>query len=291
MSELPGLIINGMLTGGLHALIALPMVLVYKATQVVSIAHGQILALGAFIFWLTLHWLPFGPSLIICLVLIGLLGFIIERLALRPLIGQPLFSAFMVTFGLFMFFDGIFQLLLVGKARAIPVFFSGSTEVVGATVSISDVGTFGISLAIFLTVWLFFRYSKVGLGMRATAEDHRLAQSAGINVRLIFSIAWIFSAVVAALAGITAAQVVSVYISLPWMIVKGLVVALVGGLDSMRGALVAGLILGVLERIAAFYVDPLVGGGTAEIVPFILLLFIVLARPYGLFGLARIERI
>ena len=291
MANFASIFINGILTGGLYALIALPIVMVYKATQVVSIAHGQLLALGAFLFWLMFHWVPFVPALLISLALVALLGFIIERFALRPLIGQPLFSTFLVTFGIFMFIDGIYQLLLAGKARGIAALFPSSLQIAGTTVIVNDIWIFFASIAVFLLVWLFFRYSKLGLGMRATAEEHKLAQSVGINVRVIFSLTWIFSAAIAAFAGIAAAQVVSVYISLPWIIIKGLVVALVGGLDSMRGALIAGLLLGVMERLAAVYIDPLVGGGTAEVVPFVLLLLIVLVRPYGLFGLERIERI
>lgn len=161
----------------------------------------------------------------------------------------------------------------------------------GARVFVGDLVTFGICLMVFLLTMVLFRYTKIGLGMRATAESHELAQSVGINVRTIFSLVWIVSAVIAVIAGITAARVTDIHFPLPWLIVKGLVVALVGGLNSLPGTLIGGLILGLLENVAAGYLDPIVGGGIKEVAVYVLLLFILLVRPYGLFGLSRIERI
>ena len=291
MSELASLVIGGLLTGGLYALLALPIVIIYKSTQVVSVVHGQLFAFAALSFWFAYQQLPFIPSLLIAIVITCLLAFVMERFALRPLIGQPLFSTFLMTFALFMFLDGIFQLILGGRARGISAIFPGTIQIIDVTVSINNLVTFGVAVIIFIAITLFFRYTKAGLGMRATAEGHQLSQAVGINVRSIFTISWIVSALLAAFGGITAAQVVAIHFPLPWLIMTGLVVALVGGLDSIKGAFYAGLILGVLQRLSAFYIDPLVGGGTAEMIPYVLLLFILLVKPYGLFGLARIERI
>lgn len=285
---------SGLLNGGLYALIALAIVLVFKATEVVSLAHGQLLAFGALFFWLFyvgLGW-PLWASLLLALASGALLGFITERICLRPLIGQPLFSGFLMTFAIFMFLDGIFQLILKGQTWGIPAFFPAGTIMVGgARVFVGDLVTFGICLVVFLLTVLIFQYTKVGLGMRATAESHQLAQSVGINVRTIFGLVWILSAVIAVIAGITSARVMDIHFPLPWLIVKGLVVALVGGLNSLPGTIVAGLMLGFLESVAAGYLDPVVGGGVKEVSVYVLLLFVLLARPYGLFGLARIERV
>jgi branched-chain amino acid transport system permease protein len=138
---------------------------------------------------------------------------------------------------------------------------------------------------------LFYRYTKIGLGMRATAEDHQLAQSTGVTVRSIFSAIWVLSAVVAGIGGIALANVMDIYYPLPYLGIKGLIVALVGGLDSLPGALLAGLLLGVLENVSAGYLDPVVGGGVKEVAAYVLLLLVLLVKPYGILGLVRIERI
>jgi branched-chain amino acid transport system permease protein len=203
---------------------------------------------------------------------------------MRPLIGQPLFAGFLTTFAIFLIGDGIFQLILKGESASFSSHLPGGmASILGVPLPTTQLVSFGLAV--------FFRRTKVGLGMRATAEDHQLAQSAGISVRAIFSWIWILSAMVATVAGIALANVMDIYFPLPYVIIKGLVVALVGGLESLPGALLAGLILGILENVSAGYLDPLVGGGVKEVAAYVLLLFILLVKPYGLFGLVRIERI
>lgn len=288
------LLIMGLMEGGLYALVGAAIVIVYKATQVVSLAHGQLLGFGAFFFYLFFG--PLGLPLVVALILtflvIGFLGLVIERLTLRPLIGQPLFAAFLVTFALFMVFDGVFQLILKGSSRALPAFLpKGILRVGTLNIPEGQLVSFMAALVLFGLLGLFFQYTKVGLGMRATAEDHQLAQGTGISVKKIFSLIWILSAVVAAVSGIATANVMDIYYSLPYIGIKGLTVALFGGLDSLPGALLAGLLLGILENVSAGYLDPLVGGGVKEVAAYVMLLVILLVRPYGLLGLVRIERI
>ena len=151
--------------------------------------------------------------------------------------------------------------------------------------------SFITALFLFGLLGLFFRLTKVGLNMLATAENHELAQSTGINVKKIFSFVWGFSALVAAVAGMAAANIMDISFALPYLVIKGLIVALFGGLDSIFGALVGGLVLGILENVAAGYIDPLVGGGVKDVAAYFMLLLILLLRPYGLFGQVRIERI
>ncbi|MBA7696400.1 High-affinity branched-chain amino acid transport system permease protein LivH [subsurface metagenome] len=148
-----------------------------------------------------------------------------------------------------------------------------------------------MAILLFISLSLIFRYTKIGLGMRATAEDHRLAQSAGVTVRNIFSYIWILSALVAVVAGIATANVMDIYYMLPYIGINGLIVAICGGLDSLLGAFVVGLFLGVIENVGAGYLDPLVGGGVKDVAAYVVLLLVLLIRPYGLFGLVRIERI
>ena len=285
----------GLLTGGLYSAFAVTVVLVYKATHVASLAHGQILAFGAVFFYLCMAvlQLPTLVSFLAALALAGVLGFIIERLTMRPLIGEPLFTSFLMTFAVFMFLDGVFNLYVSGETRFIPPFLpQGNVGIGELIIAKQRASNFVMTLLPTLMVIGFFRYSKVGLRMRATAENHRLAQSAGIRVKNVFSIIWIFSSILAAVAGIGCATVMNIHYPLPYNGLKGLLVALVGGLDSIGGAILAGLLVGVIESLAAGYVDPLTDvGGTSEVVAYVLLLFILLVKPYGLFGLGRIERI
>ena len=280
--------------GSLYALVAASIVLVYKATHVVSLAHGQLVAFGALFFWLFLGGLglPFWMGLIPAFLLTALLGLLIERLTLRPLIGQPLIAAFLMTFAIFIALEGVFVLYLKGQTRALPTFLpEGNLDISGLSIPINQLISFFVAILLFAAVSLIFKFTKLGLGMRATAEDHRLAQSTGITVRNIFSYIWILSAVVAAVAGIATANVMDIYYMLPYIGINGLIVAICGGLDSLLGALVVGLLLGVVENVGAAYLDPIVGGGVKDVVGYVVLLLVLLIKPYGLFGLVRIERI
>jgi branched-chain amino acid transport system permease protein len=294
MTEFLQLVANGIAIGSLYALIGLTVVIVYKATHVVSLAHGELLALGALFFWFAsvILGLPFWLSLLLTFAVAAIMGFAVERSALRPLIGQSYLASFLMTFAVFVILDAIFQFILKGSYKVLPPLLPiEQLRVAGVVMAPAGIFGLGAALLIFIIVAVFFRYTKLGLGMRATSEDHQLAQSTGINVRNIFSVVWIISAVVAAFSGIIMAMTVNIGYSLPWVIIKGLVVALFGGLDSLFGALVAGLLLGVLECVGVGYLDPLVGGGVQDAAAFIVLLLILLVKPYGLFGLIRIERV
>lgn len=286
--------ITGLMIGSLYALVAASIVLVYKSTHVVSLAHGQLVAFGALFFWLFLGGLgvPFWIGLLPSFVLIALVGLVIERLALRPLIGQPLFTAFLMTFAVFIILEGVFVLYLKGQTRTLPAFLpTGNLVIAGLSLPINQLISFCVAILLFIALSLLFKYTKLGLGMRATAEDHRLAQSTGIAVKNIFSYIWILSAAVAGVAGIATANVMDIYYMLPYIGINGLIVAICGGLDSLLGAFVVGLLLGVVENVGAAYLDPLVGGGVKNVVGYVVLLLVLLVRPYGLFGLSRIERI
>jgi branched-chain amino acid transport system permease protein len=280
--------------GSLYALIGASVVLVYKATHVVSMAHGQLLAFGALFFYMFLVGLrlPLIVSLFLALICIVLVGLAVERFALRPLIGQPLFTAFMMTFSVFLAMDGIFQLILMGQSLSYPSYISQATLIIGPLrLPVPQVASFIFAVIIFIALALFFKYTRTGLSMKATAEDHRLAQSAGVRVKRVFSLVWVISAMVACIGGINTAFVIDIHYPLPYLGIKGMVVALCGGLDSLPGALVIGIFLGVAEQLAAGYLDPIVGGGMEEVAAYVILLAIMLIKPYGLFGLVKIERI
>ena len=276
-------------------MLGMGIVLVCKATRVVSLAHGQILFLGAYFVWLLYSaWdLPVLVAFPIGIVGAALVGMLIERLTMRPLIGQPEASLFLVTLAVFMFLDGITKLILKGFARAYHPPFIPEEPLHLGTITIPQDYLYGFIAAIVVAAALgvFFKYTRGGLGMRITAEDHMVAQSMGIRVKRVFSWAWGISGAVAGVAGVLMATRTDLFYTMPEIAFKGLIVALFGGLESLRGALVGGLALGILERMAAGYVEPLVGGGFRETAAYAFLLLILLVRPYGLFGLVRIERI
>jgi branched-chain amino acid transport system permease protein len=294
MTEFLQLLIMGLLEGGLYALLAASIVLVYKSTQVASLAHGQILAFGAiflFLFYGTLG-LPLIIALPLSFAATGLMGLVIERTTMRPLIGQPLFASFLVTFAVFMLFDGVFQLIVKGGSLALPHFLpTGVLKLGTLNIPKGQLSSFVTTLVLFGILGIMFRYTKIGLGLRASSEDHQLAQSTGISVKQIFTTIWVISSMVACVSGIATASITDIYYTLPQMGIKGLIVALFGGLESIPGALIGGLLLGVLENVSAGYLDPIVGGGVKEVAAYAMLLLILLIRPYGLFGLVRIERI
>lgn len=294
MIEFLQLFLSGIMTGSLYALLGISIVLVYKATRVVSLAHGQILAFGALLVWMSLlYWgLPLWLALIIGLFMAGIIGLAVERFALRPLIGQPLHAAFLMTVAVYAALDGIFQLILKGETKAYPAFLPREPIMIGE-IFIPQVQflSFLIALVLIGVLALFFQYTRTGLAMRVTAEDHIIAQSLGIRVKVVFSLIWFISAVVAGITGILLASILDISFVLPFIAFKGLVVAMFGGLESFSGAIVAGILLGIFENLASGYVDPFVGGGSREIVAYVMLLFILLVRPYGLFGLRRIERL
>ena len=285
---------SGMLIGGLYSLVGVSIVLVFKATNVASMAHGQLMAFGAIFFWIFLVGIgfPVWLSLLLMLILSGVLGFVTERLTIRPLIGQSIFAIFLMTYAVFMFLEGIFQLYLAGRARSYHSFLpQGNFDLMGVVMHKGVLSGFLISLLVFVGLFLFFKFTKTGLRMRATSENHVLAQSAGVGVKNIFSVIWVLSSIVVGIAGILFADIMDIHQPLPYLGIKGLIVAIFGGLESIGGVLLAGILLGVLENIAAGYLDVPLGGGVKEVVSYLVLLLVLLVKPYGLFGLKRIERI
>jgi len=294
MAEFLQLFVGGIMVGALYALLGLAIVLVFKATRIVSLAHGELLAFGAFFLWFFLVQLKLPLWLAFALVIITsfIMGWLVERLTLRPLIGQPLTAAFLMTVAVYAAMDGVFQLWLKGETKVYPPIFPQVPIELGP-LYIPPVQwvSFIVALVSVVLLALFFKYTRTGLAMRVTAEDHTVAQNLGVRVKMIFSLVWMISAVVAAISGVLLASLLDVSFQLPLVAFKGLVVAMFGGLDSFLGAILGGLILGVFESLSSGYLDPYVGGGSREVAAFVLLLLILMIRPYGLFGLKRIERL
>jgi len=283
-------IANGLMVGGVYALIALGIVLVYKSTSVFNFAIGQMMMFGAFFFWMCTEQfgLPIWVSLLLGLVGTVIVGLLIERFTLRPLIGQPLLSAVLVTLALVYFLNGVAMGIWGAYPQALPEFLPGAPVSVGGIVFAHDMlWSFFLAMAIFVLLLLFYQRTRVGLAMRATAESHEIAQARGINVRTIFSLSWAICGVVAAVAGMLIAYRLGVSQFLSLVGLKAFPAVMFGGLDSIAGALIGGLTVGVLENLAGGLIAPWM----MEITPYIILLLVLIFRPEGLFGLKRIERI
>jgi branched-chain amino acid transport system permease protein len=296
MSFFLQLVISGFALGMVYALVALGFVLILKCSNVFNIAQGHFVMIGGYIGYtfLVTFSLPVWASLLLSIVVAILMGLLIERLALRPLVGQPLLAAVMMTLALTTILEGMATLIWGGEYKTyhgvLPTFALRFGEL-----SIPPEMTIGLMVSIVAVVILvlFFRYTKLGLAMRATAEDEQVVQSAGIKVTTVYALSWAIASVVGVVAGILLGGISGVMVEMNSVGLKALAVALLGGMDSIGGAIVAGIALGVLENVAAGYLDPLLpaGGGLANVFPFLVIIVVLIFRPHGLFGLVEIERI
>jgi branched-chain amino acid transport system permease protein len=289
------LLLNGLIVGALYGVVAMSFVLIYKASQVVNFAQGEFLLVGAWMCWwfLTDWQLPFVVGFLFTLAFMTLFGIILQVVVLRPLIGEPVISVIMATIGLGIFFQALMKWIFGVFAKPFPPVFSADrVAILGLEVQTAYLLSLGISILIMAGFGWFFRYSRHGLAMRATAFDQQVAQSLGISVPRVFAMSWAISAVVSAVAGVTVGMVNGVSSALSFYGIKVFPAVILGGLDSILGAVLGGLIVGVLENLAQ-YVDSqwLNWGNMYQVAPFYALLLILLIKPYGLFGTKNIERV
>ncbi|MRI34113.1 branched-chain amino acid ABC transporter permease [Endozoicomonas sp. OPT23] len=289
------LTINGLIVGLLYGVIAMCFVLIYKSTQVVNFAQGEFLLIGAWICWATLVWLqlPFWLGFIITLAFMTLFGILIQAIFLKPMIGEPIISVIMVTIGLSMFFQALMKWIFGVSAQSYPQVFETSTVTIGGlNVELAYIMSLIFSFLMMAGFYWFFRYSRMGLAMRATAFDQQVASSLGISVSKVFAASWAISAMVSATAGIVMGMVNGVSDALSFIGIKVFPAVILGGLDSIVGGVVGGVIIGVLENLAEFIDSQYLHvGNLYTIAPFYVLLIILAFKPYGLFGTKDIERI
>jgi branched-chain amino acid transport system permease protein len=289
------LLVGGLIVGALYGVVAMCFVLIYKASQVVNFAQGEFMLIGAWACWwlLVKFQLPFFVGFVITLAFMMAFGLILQIVVLKPLIGEPIISVIMVTIGLSIFFQALMKWLFGVSAQPFPpIFATPDLNLLGLRVKTVYVMSTTISIAIMASFAWFFKYSRMGLAMRATAFNQQVAQSLGISVRQVFALAWGISAMVSALAGVVVGVVNGVSPALSFFGIKVFPAVILGGLDSIVGAVVGGLVIGVLENLA-HYVDSqfLRWGNLYEIAPFYVLILILMVRPYGLFGTKDIERV
>ncbi|PWC76744.1 branched-chain amino acid ABC transporter permease [Azospirillum sp. TSH64] len=295
MTLLFQLLVNGLIVGALYGVVAMSFVLIYKASRIVNFAQGEFLLIGAWTcWWLLTHWqLPFWIGFPITLAFMLAFGVILQIVVLRPMIGEPIISVIMVTIGLSIVFQAAMKWMFGVFAKPFPpIFASPTVNLFGLEVQTVYVMSLLISILIMAGFGWFFKYSRTGLAMRATAFDQQVAQSLGISVRHMFAMSWAISAMVSAVAGVTVGVVNGVSSALSFFGIKVFPAVILGGLDSVIGAVVGGLIVGVLENMA-HYLDSqwLNWGNMYEIAPFYVLIAILMIKPYGLFGTKDIERV
>lgn len=295
MTLLFQLLVNGLIVGALYGVVAMSFVLIYKASRIVNFAQGEFLLIGAWTcWWLLTHWqLPFWIGFPITLAFMLAFGVILQIVVLRPMIGEPIISVIMVTIGLSIVFQAAMKWMFGVFAKPFPPIFASPTmNLFGLEVQTVYVMSLVISILIMAGFGWFFKYSRTGLAMRATAFDQQVAQSLGISVRHMFAMSWAISAMVSAVAGVTVGVVNGVSSALSFFGIKVFPAVILGGLDSVIGAVVGGLIVGVLENMA-HYLDSqwLNWGNMYEIAPFYVLIAILMIKPYGLFGTKDIERV
>ncbi len=293
-------IVGGLMNGGVLALITVGMVVVYKSTRIFNMGHGGILLFLTFLTWWLISEQGLADPLALFLVALAAiaLGWLLDLIVFRGMIGHGELSSFLITMVLgFSVLHYVTKLIFEGKDRVMPTLFpEDSISVIGSyNLPWSELGAFVASTLMFLLFVSYFRFTKSGLAMRCVSEDNVISQSLGINVKRIYTIAWIIGCLSAAVGGILLASVVgSVYASREGLdglaIMMALPIIVLGGLESIAGAYFAALLVGLAKSLGGFYIDPYIRG-FADILPWALLMLVMLIRPHGLFGLKGIKRI
>lgn len=285
----PQFFVNGLMTGAIYSLIAIGIVVIFKSTKIFNFAVGDMLMVGGYFAFAFINvGIPIIPAIVLTIITGIFLGLVIERLALRPMIGQPIMAAIMVTLAISYLLRGLTLLIWSGNPKVFPKFLPGKDfRALGIVFSHELLWIFGIAMLLFAIFSFFYKFTKFGLDMRATAEDQTLAQTKGISVKRIFAVTWAIAGIAAVMGGIFLGIRLTVNLNLADVGLKAFSAVIFGGLESIVGTLIGGLIIGVLENLIGGLIDP----SLKEISPFIILLLVLVFRPEGLFGLKRIERI
>lgn len=307
-SQLAGAVVSGLSLGTIYALLAMGFVIIFKATQVVNFAHGALATVGAFITagvavelnfpgrFLDVHpLLGWSISVMTALVLSALMGIILERVFLRPMVGEDLFSVAIVTLGMNVILMTIVTDYIGPDPRSMADPWGDAVADLGfVIIAHTEIAQFVVAVALVLLVAAFFR-SRTGIAMRATAFDQEAARAQGIKVGAIFAIAWAIGAVLATVGGIFGSvypRRVGVYSDTALLVFRAFPAIILGGLDSVVGAVIGGLSVGVAEALAGSYLNhPWFGTGFSGIVPYLLMVGVLFIRPYGIFGTEEIRRV
>jgi branched-chain amino acid transport system permease protein len=290
------LVISGLVIGSIYSAVALGFVIIYKATRVVNFAQGELLMVGAYVcyaFLVQMH-VPFWAALFLTILFGMVLAMFIERLILRPMIGEPAISIIMVTIGLSLVLRSVASAIWGTDIRVYEpkLFPQEMITFAGIPVSLEFVWCFVLSVFLLAVFSVFFKYSKAGVAMRATAFNQQVAQSMGISVKHIFALSWVISAVVSGIGGVLIGNINGINNTLYHFGLKVFPATILGGLDSILGAAIGGMIIGILENLSDGFCKTYFDlSGVKEVAPYVILVIILMIKPYGLFGTKEIERV
>ncbi|MFO1329627.1 MAG: branched-chain amino acid ABC transporter permease [Rubrivivax sp.] len=279
------LVISGVAQGCIYGLIALGFVLIYKATETVSFVQGELMMLGAFLglALMTLMKLPLAAAVLVSMLAMGLFGVLTERLTIRPILGQPAFSIVMLTFGLgYMARGAITMLPAIGtETHTLPVPYKDQVINAGALVlNVEQLVVIGVTVVLCGLLFAMFRYSKVGIAMQAASQNQLAAYYMGIPVQRLNGLVWGLAAAVAAVAGLLLAPITFIHANMGFIGLKAFPAAVVGGFGSLPGAIVGGLVIGVVESLSGFYLPE----GFKDVAAYVVVLLMLMVKPNGLFG-------
>lgn len=288
------LMTSGVALGCLYALIAVGFVLILKATDILNFAQGEVIMLSAFIcyFLVTTFHLPFLVAILLTAIIAGLMGAVTERLVLRPMLGEPVFAVVMVTIGLSIFLKSMAGIIFGHNNLVFPSPFpTEAVKIGGIVLSQAEIWIMLSTLVLITVFFVFFKYSRMGLAMRGTADDQNVALLMGISVKRVYALIWAVSFITAAVVGVFLANIMVINLGLSSVAISAFPAIILGGLESIPGAIVGGLAIGIIENLAGGYLDQIVGGGIKDVTPFVVLFLVLMIKPYGLFGKREIERV
>lgn len=285
---------TGIMVGGIYALVALGWVLIYKCSGVLNLAMGELTIIGAYVSY-TFHSIgvPFVPAVLLTLMVGIVLGILTERIFLDKLIGEPILAVIMVTVGLSFFLKGLVGYLWGSDTRVFdpPVFDIKPISVGFLQISPVYLWSFILSIVLLIVFVCFFKYTRWGLSMQATADDETAALSLGVSARFVYAAAWAIAFMSAGVGGALLGNINGINVSVGYLGLLVLPAVVLGGLNSVPGAIVGGIMIGLLQNFAGTYLDQYFPGGVKEIVPFAFMAVFLLFKPYGLWGWERIERV
>jgi len=286
-------LVGGLLSGVMYSLVAIGFVLIYKTSGVLNFAQGALLLFAALTFVsLVERGLPFWAGIVVTLAAMTAIGALIERTVLRPLVNQPPITLFMATLGVSYVIEGAAQLLWGTQVHGLDLGIDDvPLEISGVLISTFDLFAAAVAGVMVAALTLFFRYTRIGLGFRAVADDQLAALAVGLSLDRIWTAVWTAAGVVALVAGLLWGARLGVQFSLSLVVLKALPVLVLGGFDSIAGAIVGGLIVGAVEKLAEVYIGPFIGGGIEGWIAYVAALGFLLIRPAGLFGARPVERV
>lgn len=288
------LLITGVLVGSIYALVALGWTLIYKCSGVLNLAMGELTLLGAYVCLAFYTWgIPFPLAVVGMLVIGFLLGLLTERLFLRRMVGESVLAIIMVTAGLSFFFRGIVVVIWGADTQVFtpPVFSAEPIRLAGIVVGQVYLWSFFASLVMLVVFVAFFKYTRWGLSMQATADDEMAALSLGVSAHRVYALAWAIAFMAAGVGGTLLGNINGLNVSVGYLGLLVLPAVVLGGLNSIPGAIVGGIAIGILQNLSAGYLSQFTPGGIKEIAPFAFMVIILLFRPYGLWGWVKIERV